>query len=126
MGGNGSFYLAYRHPEKFAAVVPICGWVAPFSEQWKTPDVVAPGDEATAFDRLAQKLAKTPVWIFHGEEDGVVPPVQSRKAAAAIMAVNPASQFSEVPGTGHNSWDNAYSSMGFSTWLFAQKRQHEH
>ena len=32
MGGNGSFYLAYRYAEKFAAVVPICGWVTPFSE----------------------------------------------------------------------------------------------
>jgi predicted peptidase len=124
MGGNGSFYLAYRHPEKFAAVVPICGWVTPFSEQWHPVDAVAPGDEATAIERLAQKLAKTAVWIFHGEEDGVVPPAQSRKAATAIMAVNPASKFSEVPGTGHNSWDIAYGSTGFSTWLFAQKRQH--
>jgi predicted peptidase len=124
MGGNGSFYLAYRYPEKFAAVVPICGWVTPFSEHWHPVDVVAPGDEATAFERLAQKLAKTSVWIFHGEEDGVVPAEQSRKAAAAIMAVNQAAKFSEVPGTGHNSWDNAYGSTGLSTWLFAQKRQH--
>ena len=124
MGGNGSFYLAYRYPEKFAAVVPICGWVTVFSEEWKTFDVVAPGDEATAFDRLAQKLTKTAVWIFHGEEDGVVPPEQSRKAAAAIMAVNPVAKFSEVPGVGHNAWDNAFNSTGLSTWLFAQKRQH--
>jgi predicted peptidase len=123
MGGNGSFYLAYRYAEKFAAVAPICGWVTSFSERWRPVDVVAPGDEATAFERLAQKLARTPVWIFHGEEDPVVPVVQSRKAAAAIMAVNPASKYSEVAGVGHNSWDNAYGSTGFSTWLFAQKRR---
>src|ERR1700687_3551652 len=28
MGGSGAWYLAYQHPERFAALVPICGWVA--------------------------------------------------------------------------------------------------
>src|SRR6266516_2449349 len=27
MGGHGTWYIAYRHPELFAAIVPICGWV---------------------------------------------------------------------------------------------------
>jgi predicted peptidase len=32
MGGNGAWYLAYRHPERFAAVVPVCGWFLPDQE----------------------------------------------------------------------------------------------
>src|SRR5919109_1166396 len=27
-GGHGSWYLAYHHPQRFAALVVICGWVA--------------------------------------------------------------------------------------------------
>jgi predicted peptidase len=27
MGGHGSWYLSYHHPDRFAAVAPICGWV---------------------------------------------------------------------------------------------------
>ncbi|MBK7259684.1 MAG: prolyl oligopeptidase family serine peptidase [Ignavibacteriae bacterium] len=122
MGGNGSFYLGYRFAEKFAAVVPICGWITPWSEHWHPVDVVAPGDEATAFERTAQKLAKTPVWIFHGEMDNVVPVGQSRKAAEALMKVNPQAKYTEVAGTGHNSWDNTYNSASFIAWLFAQKK----
>lgn len=124
MGGNGVFYLGYRYAEVFAAVAPICGWVTYWSEEWSTVDVVAPGDEATAFERTAQKLAKTPVWIFHGEMDDVVPVEQSRKAAAALMKINPQAKYTEVPGVGHNSWDNAYNSASFIAWLFAQKKTH--
>ncbi len=122
MGGNGSFYLGYRHAETFAAVVPICGWITPWTERWRPADVVAPGDDATAFERTAQKLAKTPVWIFHGEMDNVVPVEQSRKAAEALMKVNPQAKYTEVAGTGHNSWDNTYNSASFISWLFAQKK----
>ncbi len=122
MGGNGSFYLGYRYAEKFAAVAPICGWITPWAERWRPVDVVAPGDESTAFERMAEKLAKTPVWIFHGEMDPVVPVEQSRKAAEALMKINPLAKYTEVAGVGHNSWDNTYNSGSFIAWLFAQKK----
>ena len=124
MGGNGVFYLGYRYAETFAAVVPICGWVTYWSEEWSTVDVVAPGDEATAFERTAQKLKTTPVWIFHGEVDPVVPVEQARKAFEALTKVNPQAKHTEVAGVGHNSWDNAYNSASFIAWLFAQKKTH--
>jgi predicted peptidase len=124
MGGNGSFYLGYRYAERFAAIAPVCGFVTSWNEHWRPADVVAPGDQATAFERMAQKLAKTPVWIFHGEVDPVVPVDQSRKAAEALMKVNPQAKYTEVAGVGHNSWDNAYNSASFIAWLFAQKKNH--
>lgn len=124
MGGNGSFYLGYRYAETFAAIAPVCGFVTSWRENWKPADVVAPGEQATAFERMAQKLAKTPIWIFHGEVDNVVPVEQSRKAAEALMKVNPQAKYTEVAGVGHNSWDNAYNSTSFIEWLFTQKKQH--
>jgi predicted peptidase len=29
MGGQGTWYIAYRNPKRFAAIAPICGWISP-------------------------------------------------------------------------------------------------
>lgn len=123
MGGNGTWYLAYRYTTKFAAVVPICGWIS-LNRPWLSRfESVVPGDTVTPYANLARKLGTLPVWIFHGEEDRTVPVEESRKAAAALKAVNPDARYTEFLGTGHNSWDAAYGSTSFIEWLFTQKRK---
>src|SRR5215472_10747595 len=52
MGGYGSWRLAADHPERFAAVVPICGGGKPAD---------------------AEKLKHLPIWVFHGTDDSAVP-----------------------------------------------------
>ncbi len=122
MGGNGTWYIAYRHPSKFAAIVPICGWVAPFSPWFAKFETVVPRDSSSAFQALARRLSHVPIWIFHGEEDNAVPVEQSRQAAEALRTVSTVIQYTELPGIGHNSWDAAYGSAKFAAWLFAQRR----
>lgn len=51
MGAMGTFELVSRNPDYFTAAFPICGGANP---NW-TP-----------------LLQKTPLWIFHGEQDDVV------------------------------------------------------
>jgi len=53
MGGFGTWYLAYQHPERFAAIAPMS---APFS--------------VTAW---AERLKEMPIWAFHGSDDSLVP-----------------------------------------------------
>jgi len=53
MGGFGTWYLAYKHPEKFAAIAPM-----------SAPMVI------TAW---ASRLKEMPIWVFHGEKDELVP-----------------------------------------------------
>jgi len=120
MGGNGTWYIAYRNPRRFAAITPICGWISPGF--WKTADPVIPADSGEIYAALARQLRQTPTWIFHGEVDPVVPVDESRKAFAALQSAGASAQYSEVAGTGHNSWDPAYASPRFWTWLFAQRR----
>jgi predicted peptidase len=125
IGGNGTWYLAYRHPSTFAAIVPVCGWIRPFPEDWsKKFDPVVPGDTTTPFATLAHKLGSLPVWIFHGEEDRSVPVEESRNAAAALQEEGTPVHFTELPGMGHNAWDAAYGSTKLVDWLFAQRRHH--
>jgi predicted peptidase len=122
LGGRGTWYLAYRHPERFAAVVPICGWVsAGFSTTW--PGGAVPAEDGEPFAALARRLGKLPVWIFHGEVDAAVSVEESRKAAAALESAGGDVRYTEFLGVGHNSWDATYASPEFSTWLFAQRRK---
>jgi len=101
MGGYGSWELAARQPERFAAVAPICGG----------------GDETQA-----TKLINLPIWCFHGGADRVVPVERSRSLIAAIEAAGGRPKYTEFPGVGHDSWTPAYRDTGLLEWMFAQRR----
>lgn len=101
MGGYGSWEWAMRMPDRFAAVVPICGG----------------GDE-----RQAARLINLPTWCFHGDADNVVPVERSRTIVAAIREAGGSPRYSELPGVGHDSWTPAYRDPDLLEWLFAQKR----
>ena len=122
MGGHGTWYIAYRHAELFAAIVPICGWVRDFP-MFRGSVPVVPGDSASVMTTLAQHLGKVPIWIFHGEVDQVVNVNGSREPAAALKAAGANVQYTELLGLNHNSWDAAYGSDEFVRWLFAQQRR---
>jgi predicted peptidase len=122
MGGHGTWYVAYRHPELFAAVVPICGWVRDFPQFRGSQPVVPDADSASTMPKLVQRLGKTPIWIFHGEVDRVVNVNGSREPAAALKAAGADVRYTELLGLDHNSWDAAYASEEFTRWLFAQQR----
>ncbi|MCP5546859.1 MAG: dienelactone hydrolase family protein [Akkermansiaceae bacterium] len=101
MGGFGSWDLAARHPEWFAAVVPICGGA----------------DNSTA-----PSLAKLPIWTFHGDADNVIPVARTRSMVAALKAAGGSPKYTEYPGVAHNSWFKAFAEPDLLPWLFAQKR----
>ena len=100
MGGYGTWDLAARHPEWFAAAVPVCGG----------------GDPATA-----PRFAGLPVRAVHGTKDGVVPPERTRAMVSAIRAAGGASELIE-PDCGHDAWTEAYTPEGSLDWMFAQRR----
>jgi predicted peptidase len=122
MGGNGAWSLAYQFPERFAAVVPICGFISPISRLPGTRSIV-PADSGDAFAAIARRLRGIPVWIFHGEVDPVVPVNESRRAAEALRAAGGNVRYTELLGTGHNAWSPAYESPQFAEWLLAQRRR---
>src|SRR5579864_3731388 len=132
MGGYGTWYLAGKYPGKFAAIAPICGGILmPDKARAQSPDDNAPYTEA------AKKIGKTPVWIFHGGDDPVVPVTESRRMAEAMKAVlgqdtlytaRPATKpvevpeviYTEYPGVGHNSWEKAYADPDLISWLLTK------
>lgn len=108
MGGFGAWHLAAGRPGRFAALAVICG-----------------GSTLTGGDRftpVAQKIGRTPVWVFHGSDDKVVPVTESRGMVEALKKVEGSRvRYSEYKGVGHNVWLNAAAEPGLLTWLLEQR-----
>lgn len=124
MGGAGTWSLAARNPKRFAAIVPVCGWIVPMKgrPEWDR-DIAASGfDPADPYASAARILREVPIWIWHGAEDQSVPVSESRSMHAALERAGAAVRYSELAETGHNAWDPAYRSEELPRWLFAQRR----
>jgi predicted peptidase len=97
MGGYGSWRLAADHPDRFAAVVPICGGGDP---------------------KDAEKLKNLPIWAWHGLADPTVPVKRSIEMVDAIKAAGGTTvRLTTLEGIGHASWQAAYASPDLYKWL---------
>lgn len=100
MGGFGTFDLIERHPNMFAAAVPICGG----------------GDATRAFF-----LKDMPIWVFHGAKDEIVRPEYSRNIVDAIRVAGGSPGYTEYPDEGHTgAWVQAYSNPHLYEWMFSK------
>jgi predicted peptidase len=108
MGGYGVWHLASAHPGRFAALVSVCGG--------------SPLRAGERFKPVAEKVGRTPAWLFHGADDRVVPPSESRQMAAAIEAAGGVVRYTEYPGVGHNVWTKVVAEKRLMPWLLAQRR----
>ncbi len=123
-GGNGTWSIASRYPERFAAIVPVCGFIFKFKGITSSIDypALAPADVADQYAYIAKKVASIPIWIFHGDADKSVPVGESRKMAAALKTIGANVQYTEFPGVDHNAWDPAYARADLIEWMLKQRR----
>ncbi len=122
MGGYGVWHLAFIAPERFAAIVPVCGGIVPSVHTTSVhlaPEAIGQADPYT---HVAQRIAKIPAWIFHGADDPIIPVTESQRMAAALKAVGGEPHYTEYPGVGHGSWDQAYGDENLWKWVLAQRR----
>ncbi|MDA1235410.1 MAG: prolyl oligopeptidase family serine peptidase, partial [Acidobacteria bacterium] len=100
MGGFGAWLVASRHPDLFAAVVPIAGG----------------GDPSYIVGTSAE------IWAFHGTTDKVVPVRRSRQMVAALKKAGKDVKYTEYPGVNHKIWRLVYQEAELPVWLFKQSR----
>jgi len=125
LGGYGTWDLAAKYPGRFAAYVPICGGIhGPQRSPQVSVSLANEPKVADPYAETARRIGKTPVWIFHGDTDPSVPVEESRKMYAALQAANANVKYTEHPGVGHESWNNAYAEPGLVPWLLEQHLQH--
>jgi predicted peptidase len=102
MGGFGTWALAAAYPDKFAAIMPVCGGGDPHD---------------------AVKLKHLGIWVFHGAKDNVVPPNRSENMVKALKEHGAKNiQFTLYPNAGHDSWTQTYDNPEVWDWLLKQKR----
>jgi len=123
LGGYGVWHLALAHPDRFAALVPICGGIVPngSAESVRQSPLTMHADDPYAF--TAHALRDVPIWMFHGADDTVISPAESRTMHAALLREGAAVRYSEYEGIAHNAWTRAYAEPELWQWLFAQRQR---
>jgi predicted peptidase len=101
MGGFGTWSLAAYTPDRFAAIIPICG-----------------GGELTSVPRLKN----LPIWAFHGAKDDIVPIARTQELVDALTKAHGNVMFTIHPELKHDCWTVTYNNPDIYKWLLEHKR----
>lgn len=101
LGGSGTWDLALRRPEVFAAIAPICGRSKPSQ---------------------AARIKDLPVWAFHGAKDQTVDPSESMEMVNALYAVGNNARLTIYPEANHDSWTKTYNNPQLYEWLLSHRK----
>lgn len=85
MGGAGTYYLGSKYNDIWAGLAPISG-------------------AGGIADGAAERYKSVPTLIMHGAKDSIVPPANSRRAAAALQAAAAPCVYLEFPDKDHEFW----------------------
>ncbi len=105
MGGRGAYQLAAMQPQRFAALVPICG---------PRPDVLRR-------EERMRGLIHLPIWIFHGALDSIVAVDESTKIADGLKSLGGNVRLTIYPDLKHNSWQRTYENPELFAWMLQHK-----
>ncbi len=111
MGGYGTWNLGTSFPERFAAIVPICGG----------------GDLINTLlnksGRHAAALKTLPVWAFHGGRDTTVPMAESERMVKTMKDLGDKEvELTIYPEASHDSWTQTYNNPKLYEWLLQHQR----
>ncbi len=102
MGGTGTWMWGMMNPERFAAVMPICG---------------------TGICWCAGNLKDVPVWVFHGDRDDTVPIAESYTMEKRLIACGGDVKLTVYEGYGHDCWTDTYRRDDVYAWLLSHKKE---
>ncbi len=102
MGGFGTWTLGLAYPDKFAALIPICGAGVPWA---------------------AGAMKDVPTWAFHGDKDEAVDVSGSIDMVNGINTVGGNAKLTVYPGVGHDSWTVTYEDEKVYEWMLAQSKK---
>jgi predicted peptidase len=100
MGGAGTWKMASMFPERFAAIAPLCG----------------EGNPADAC-----KVKDIPIWVFHCEDDEIMPVKGSDEMVEALKACGGKVEYKREKGGDHEEcWSNDFDDL--YKWLLKHKK----
>lgn len=105
LGGYGTWHAASRHPQRFAAIAPICGG----------------GLKRYGFPEKACALAEVPIWAFHGLRDEVVPPEETVKLIEVVRRCGGDPRLTLYEDAAHDSWTRTYANPTLYRWFLSHR-----
>ncbi len=113
MGGFGTWHLGLSHPEKFAAIAPICGG---------GETILITLAQHYDADRLAQ-IQSLGVWAFHGGKDTAVAPEETVRMVNALKRAGCTNcRMTIYPEAEHDSWTQTYANPELFEWFLRHSR----
>lgn len=110
MGGSGTWNLALRYPERFAAIAPICGTA--YSKLVKN-----------AKPKKVDAIKSMGIWIFHGAKDPTVSFNHSDRMNAALKEIGCTDlKYTKYANADHDAWTVTYNNPALYHWLLAHSR----
>lgn len=103
-GGAGTWSWACAHPERFAAVAPVCGG---------------------GYPDAACRLKNVPVWVFHGAKDDVIPLSESKRMVEPLKQCGGDVKFTIYPEANHDAWTETYANPELYSWFLSHTRKHQ-
>jgi pimeloyl-ACP methyl ester carboxylesterase len=127
MGGSGSWIIASRHPDLFAAAAPVFGgWdfrVSPNFTFVPNPKADSPPERFAAEIQSsflgAEGLLNVPLFVNHGDDDRTVSVEYSRHAVRMLQRWGYDVRYEEYPGWGHEDLD---ARDRIVEWLLTHRR----
>jgi poly(3-hydroxybutyrate) depolymerase len=116
LGGYGVWELAQQFPNRWAAIAIAAGGIF-----WSyAPDRWLQASTLPA--EYAKAVTATPVWLFHGSEDNVVPPRQDELLFTAVKNAGGRIRLWIYQGLKHDCWTRAYNEPDLPRWLLSHRR----
>lgn len=110
MGGYGTWSLGLAHPERFAAIAPICGGGDTIGVLLLNPR------HEKAFKSLG-------IWAFHGGKDEVVRLSESERMVKAVNDHGGNAKLTVYPDAGHDAWTETYNNPELYNWFMKFQRK---
>jgi pimeloyl-ACP methyl ester carboxylesterase len=107
LGGSGTWYIAARYPDRFAAIAPMSGFTSNLDD----------------IDTHLDRLLDMPVWAFHGKLDTVVPFEETERIVARLEGRNRSLRFSAEPDMDHQIHWQVYAGQEIYDWLLRFSRR---
>jgi pimeloyl-ACP methyl ester carboxylesterase len=107
LGGAGTWYLAIKYPEKFAAIAPMSGFTSHIDYIYKNSD----------------NLRAIPIWAFHGVIDETVPVEETDRMIEKLKGKNKSLKYTRLPEIGHWIQWLVYPEQELYDWFLKYKKQ---
>lgn len=102
MGGTGTWEMILRHPDLFAAAIPIC---------------------AASDPSKAARLENIHIWAFSAENDQTYNYRETEEMVKRLKEINSDVKYTLYRNQEHNIWGLIFKDPEVSAWLFSQKKK---